>query len=186
MKLTTEKTISSETIFEGRVVHLVRDEVELENGKITTREIVKHPGGACVLAITDENKAVMVRQFRYAHKIIQLEIPAGKLEYGEDPKLCGIRELKEETGYEAGSFEYFGKMIPTGAYVGEVIHIYLARELRKTEQMLDEDEFLEIVEIPFENAVNMALSGEITDGKTQVALLKAWILFNKDAQCAPM
>ncbi|MCL2698308.1 MAG: NUDIX hydrolase [Oscillospiraceae bacterium] len=177
MKL-TEKTLSSETIFEGRVVHLVRDEVELENGKITTREVVKHPGGVCVLAVTDENNVVLVRQFRYAHKIVQLEVPAGKLEIGEDPRECGIRELAEETGYEAGSFEYFGKMLPTPAYVGEVIHIYLARDLRKIGQKLDEDEFLEVVEIPFEKAVNMALGGEITDGKTQVALLKAWILDN--------
>jgi ADP-ribose pyrophosphatase len=177
MKL-TEKTISSETIFEGRVVHLVRDEVELENGKITTREVVKHPGGVCILALTDENKVVMVRQFRYAHKIIQLEVPAGKLEIGEDPRLCGIRELEEETGYTAGSFEFFGKMLPTPAYVGEVIYIYLARELRKVGQKLDEDEFLEVVEIDFDEAIKMILEGEITDAKTQVALLKAAVLGN--------
>ncbi|MDR2558473.1 MAG: NUDIX hydrolase [Oscillospiraceae bacterium] len=174
----TEKTISSETIFEGRVVHLIRDEVELENGKITTREVVKHPGGVCILAFTDENKVVLVRQFRYAHKIVQLEVPAGKLEIGEDPRECGIRELVEETGYTAGSFEFFGKMLPTPAYVGEVIHIYIARELRKIGQKLDEDEFLEVVEISFDEAVKMVLNGEITDGKTQVALLKAWILLN--------
>jgi ADP-ribose pyrophosphatase len=177
MKL-TEKTISSETIFEGRVVHLVRDEVELENGKITTREVVKHPGGVCILALTDENKVVLVRQFRYAHKIVQLEVPAGKLEPGEDPRLCGIRELAEETGYEAGSFEFFGKMLPTPAYVGEVIYIYLARELRKTAQKLDEDEFLEVVEIDFDEAIKMILDGAITDAKTQIALLKARLLFN--------
>jgi ADP-ribose pyrophosphatase len=177
MKL-TETTISSETIFEGRVVHLVRDVVMLENGKETTREVVKHPGGVCILALTDDNKVVMVRQFRYAHKIVQLEIPAGKLELGEDPKLCGIRELEEETGYEAGSFEYFGKMLPTPAYVGEVIYIYLAKDLRKVGQKLDEDEFLEVVEIPFDEAIKMITDDEITDGKTQVALLKAKILLN--------
>jgi ADP-ribose pyrophosphatase len=177
MKL-TEKTISSETIFEGRVVHLVRDEVELENGKVTTREVVKHPGGVCILALTDENKVVMVRQFRYAHRIVQLEVPAGKLEFGEDPRECGIRELAEETGYEAGSFEFFGKMLPTPAYVGEVIHIYIARELNKIGQKLDEDEFLEVVEVDFDEAVKMVLDGEITDGKTQIALLKARLLLN--------
>jgi len=171
-----EKTLSSEVIYDGIVVHLVKDKVLLENGREAVREVVKHPGGVCVLAITDENKVVMVRQFRYAHKIIQLEIPAGKLEHGEDPKLCGIRELEEETGYEADSFEFFAKMIPTAAYVGEVIYIYLARGLRKTAQKLDEDEFLEVVEIPFEEAVKMALDGEIKDGKTLVALLKAKIL----------
>jgi ADP-ribose pyrophosphatase len=177
MKL-TEKTISSETIFEGRVVHLVRDIVQLENGKEAVREVVKHPGGVCILALTDENSVVLVRQYRYAHKTVQLEIPAGKLEHGEDPRECGIRELKEETGYEADSFEFFAKMIPTAAYVGEVIHIYLARGLKKTGQALDEDEFLEVVEIPFEKAVKMALDGEIPDAKTQLALFKAQILLN--------
>jgi ADP-ribose pyrophosphatase len=174
-----EKTLASETIFEGRVVHLVRDTVQLANGKETTREVVRHPGGVCVLALTDENKVVMVRQFRYAHGIVQLEIPAGKLEYGENPRECGIRELEEETGYEAGSFEFFGKMIPTAAYVGEVIYIYIARDLRKTVQKLDEDEFLEVVEIDFAEAVQMALDGGITDAKTQIALLKAKILFGE-------
>jgi ADP-ribose pyrophosphatase len=174
-----EKTLTSETIFEGRVVHLVRDTVQLANGKETTREVVRHPGGVCVLALTDENKVVMVRQFRYAHGIVQLEIPAGKLEYGENPRECGIRELEEETGYEAGSFEFFGKMIPTAAYVGEVIYIYIAWDLRKTVQKLDEDEFLEVVEIDFAEAVQMALDGGITDAKTQIALLKAKILFGE-------
>ena len=173
-----EKTLSSETIYNGRVVHLVKDTAMLGNGKEVVREMIKHPGGVCVLAITNENNVVMVKQFRYAQKTILLEIPAGKLEVGEDPRECGIRELKEETGYEAESFEFFGKMLPTPAYVGEVIHIYLARELRKTAQKLDEDEFLEVLEVPFEKAVKMALDGEITDAKTQNALLKAKILFN--------
>jgi ADP-ribose pyrophosphatase len=173
----TEETISSETIFEGRVVHLVRDVVRLGNGKETTREVVKHPGGVCVLALTCENKVVMVRQFRYAHMTVQLEVPAGKLEYGEDPRECGVRELEEETGYQAGSFEFFGKMIPTAAYVGEVIYIYLARDLKKVGQKLDEDEFLEVVEIDFGEAVDMVMDGRITDAKTQIALLKAQILF---------
>ncbi|MCL2020407.1 MAG: NUDIX hydrolase [Oscillospiraceae bacterium] len=176
MKL-TEKTISSREIFKGKVVHLFEDVVLLENGKEATREVIKHPGGVCVLALTDDNNVVMVRQFRYAHKSVQLEIPAGKLEEGEDPRECGIRELTEETGYEADSFEFFAKMIPTAAYVGEVIYIYLARSLRKTVQRLDEDEFLEVVELPFEEAVKMALDGEIPDAKTQLALLKARILF---------
>ena len=173
-----EKTLSSETIYNGRVVHLVKDKVLLPNGKEAVREMVKHPGGVCVLAITDNNNVVMVKQFRYAQKTVLLEIPAGKLEYGEDPRTCGIRELKEETGYEADSFEFFTKMIPTGAYVGEVIHIFIAQGLRKTGQKLDEDEFLEVLEIPFVEAVKMALDGEIPDAKTQIALLKAQILFN--------
>jgi len=173
-----EKTLSTREIFKGKVVHLFEDTVLLENGKETIREVVKHPGGVCILAITDENNVVMVRQFRYAHKMTMLEIPAGKLEEGEDPKLCGVRELKEETGYEAESFEFFGKLIPTPAYVGEVIYVYLAQGLRKTAQNLDEDEFLEIVEIPFEEAVKMALDSEISDAKTQNALLKAQVVFN--------
>jgi len=173
----TEKTISSETIFEGRVVHLVRDVVELGNGKQTTREVVKHPGGVCVLALTDEGKVVMVRQFRYAHMTVQLEIPAGKLEYGENPRECGIRELEEETGYKAGSFEFLGKMLPTPAYVGEVIYIFIARELHKVGQKLDEDEFLEVVEIGFDEAYSMVMDGIITDAKTQIALMKARLMF---------
>jgi len=177
MKL-IEKTLSSEVIYDGRVVHLVKDIVLLENGKKAVREVVKHPGGVCVLALTDDKNVVMVRQFRYAHQMTMLEIPAGKLEPGEVPESCGIRELQEETGYKADSFEFFGKLIPTPAYVGEVIHIYLARGLRKSEQRLDDDEFLEVLEVPFEKAVKMALDGEIQDAKTQSALLKAWILFN--------
>ena len=172
----TEKTLSSREIFKGNVVHLFEDTVQLENGKEATREWVKHPGGVCVLAITNENKVVMVRQFRYAHKLVSLEIPAGKLEPGEDPTLCGIRELEEETGYKAESFEFFAKMLPTPAYVGEVIYIYLARGLHKVAQKLDEDEFLEVEEIDFEEAVRMALNNEIPDAKTQLALLKAQLL----------
>ena len=168
-----EKTISSKEIYKGKVVHLFEDSVLLQNDKEATREWIEHPGGVCVLAITDEGKVVMVRQYRYAHKAVFLEIPAGKLEPGEDPKLCGIRELEEETGYVAESFEFFAKMIPTPAYVGEVIHIYIARGLRKTAQRLDPDEFLQVEEIPFDEAVKLALDGEITDAKTLVALLKA-------------
>ena len=177
MKL-TETTLSSRQIYKGRVVHLFEDIVKLENGKQSFREVVKHPGGVCVLAITDDNKVVMVRQFRYAQKATLLEIPAGKLEPDEDPKLCGIRELEEETGYKADSFEFFGKVVPTPAYVGEVIHIYIARGLKKAVQNLDDNEFLEVLEIPFEEAVRMALDGEIPDAKTQVALFKAKIELN--------
>ncbi|MBD5111242.1 MAG: NUDIX hydrolase [Ruminococcaceae bacterium] len=167
-----EKTISSEMMYDGKIIKLLRDSVELENGKTALREVIKHPGGVGIVPLDEDNNVLMVRQFRYPHGKVLLEIPAGKLEYGENPRECGLRELKEETGCTCDSFEYLGNLIPTPAYDTEVIHMYLARGLHSGEQNPDEDEFLEIEKIPLEKAVEMIMNNEIADAKTQIALLK--------------
>ena len=167
-----EKTLSSEQKFDGKVVKLFVDQAELENGEKVIREVIKHPGGVCILPLDEENNVLMVRQFRYpAHKVL-LEIPAGKMEYGEDHRECGLRELKEETGCTCDEFTYLGNLIPTPAYDTEVIHMYLARGLHSGEQKLDADEFLDVEKIPLDKAVEMVMNNEIADAKTQIALLK--------------
>ena len=167
-----EKTLSSEQKFDGKIVKLYVDSVELEDGKKSSREVIKHPGGVCVLPMDEEGNVLFVRQFRYPHKKVLLEIPAGKLEYGENPSECGIRELKEETGCTCDRYEYLGSLIPTPAYCGEVIHMYLARGLHYGEQKLDSGEFLDIEKIPLDRAVEMIMNNEIEDSKTQIAVLK--------------
>ncbi len=174
-----EKQLSSELKYDGRIVKLYADTALLENGDTTLREVIKHPGGVCVVALTEENDVLFVRQFRYPHGKVLLEIPAGKLEYGEKHRDCGLRELKEETGCTCDSFEYLGNLLPTPAYDTEVIHMYLARGLHSGEQHLDSNEFLEVEKIPLDKAVEMIMNNEISDAKTQVAILKTKILLSK-------
>lgn len=174
-----EKTLSSEQKFDGKVVKLFVDSVELENGKTATREVIKHPGGVCVLPLDEDENILMVRQFRYPTGKVLLEIPAGKLELGEDHRECGLRELREETGCTCDEFTYLGNLIPTPAYDNEVIHMYLARGLHSGEQKLDEDEFLEVEKIPLKKAAEMVMNNEIADAKTQLAILKTMRLLNK-------
>ncbi|MBC8570679.1 NUDIX domain-containing protein [Zongyangia hominis] len=175
MKTLYEETIGSERIYEGRVINLRRDTARLQNGAEVTREVIEHPGGVSVAAFLGDD-LLMVRQFRYAPKKVLLEIPAGKLNYGEDPLDCGKRELEEETGYQADEFISLGKMLPTCAYDEEVIHLYLAKGLHKTHQHLDDDEFLDVEPMNFEKLVDMVLANEIEDAKTQVIILKLKLL----------
>jgi ADP-ribose pyrophosphatase len=168
-----EKKISSKQIFDGKIVKLFVDEVELPNGQIATREIVRHPGAVCVVPLTNEGEVVMVKQFRYPFERVLLEIPAGKLEAGEDPLEAVKRELEEESGAVAGKIDHLGEMYTTVAIFDEVIQIYLARDLTFTNAHPDEDEFLEITKIPLSTLIDMVMKGEIRDAKTQIALLKA-------------
>ena len=167
-----EKTISSEQKFDGKIVKLYVDKAELEDGKIVTREVIRHPGGVCVLPLTDKNEVLFVRQFRYPYSEVLLELPAGKLEYGEDPFEAGKRELREETGAVAEHYIDLGKFYPTPGYCGEIIHMYAAKGLSFTSLDLDDDEFLAPEKIPLEKAVEMVMNNEIRDGKTQTAVLK--------------
>lgn len=174
-----EKTLSSEMIFDGRVVKLFTDKAELENGEIVSREVIKHPGGVCIVPLDDEDNVLMVRQFRYPFQKVLLEIPAGKMEFGENPEECGLRELREETGCTCDSFVSLGRLLPTPAYDSEIIHMYLAAGLHGGTQNLDDDEFLEVKKIPLQKAVEMIMKGEIEDAKTQAALLKTKLLLNR-------
>ncbi|MBQ8966450.1 NUDIX hydrolase [Ruminococcus sp.] len=169
-----EKEISSEQLFDGVVVKLFRDEVELENGTKAVREVIKHPGGVCVAALDENNELFMVEQFRYPFSTALTEVPAGKLEYGEDPEECGRRELKEEVGATADSFEYLGCLYPTVAYDTEIIHMFLARGLHFGEQHLDEGEYLDVKKIPLKEAFRMVMENKLPDAKTQLAVVKAY------------
>ncbi len=171
-----EKQIESVQKYDGRIVKLFVDKAQLENGDIVTREVIKHPGGVCVVPLDDDNNVILVRQFRYPHARVLLEVPAGKLEYGEDPEKCGLRELKEETGCTCDSFVSLGKLLPTPAYDTEITYMYLARGLHGGEQKLDDDEFLEVEKIPLEKAAEMIMNNEIDDAKTQIAILKTVML----------
>ncbi len=172
-----EKQLKAEYMYRGRIINLRRDEALLPNGATATREVIEHPGGVCVAALTDEDDLLFVRQFRYPYGEIILELPAGKRDHsGENPLECGIRELKEETGATAKRFIPLGELYPTPGYCGEVIWMYFADGLTMGEQSTDEDEFLDLVKIPFEKAVEMVLSGEIKDSKTQIAVLKVKLL----------
>lgn len=172
-----EKQLTSEYIYNGKIIKLRRDTALLPNGKTSTREVIEHNGGVCVAALTDSDEVLFVKQFRYPYMEIVTEIPAGKRDgANEDPLACGKRELKEETGAEAESFIPLGKLYPSPGYCGEVIWMFAATGLRYGEQHPDDDEFLSVEKIPLEKAVQMILSGEITDAKTQVAVLKLKLL----------
>ena len=171
-----EKTISVEEKFKGKVVELTVDKVELENGEPATREVIHHNGGVCVVPIDENGDVYFVKQFRYPFKTVLLEVPAGKLEKGEDHRECGVRELKEEIGAEAEQIEYLGCLYPTVAYDTEVIHMYMAKGLTFGEQDLDEGEFIDVVKLPLEKAYQMVMDNEIPDSKTQLAILKAYNL----------
>lgn len=167
-----EKTLTSETKFEGRIIKVLRDTVELENGKTSAREVVCHNGGVCVAALTEQNEVLLVRQFRYPYKEVLLELPAGKLEKGEDPFEAVKREQMEETGTTGENYISFGNLYPSPGYCGEIIRIWACRVAQKGKMHLDEDEFLEVERIPLDKAVEMVLNNEIPDSKTQVGILK--------------
>lgn len=172
MAVHIEEKVSGKTLFRGNVIDLNLDKVRLENGKIVDREIVVHSGGACVLALNEKDEIALVRQFRYAAGKELIEIPAGKLEAGEDPMEAAAREIIEESGYAALDLEPFGQIFPTCAYCTEIIYVYRAKKLEKTIQNLDEDEFLDAFWLPFEGALEMVFNGEIEDSKTCYAILK--------------
>lgn len=168
-----EKKISSRQIFDGVVVKLFVDEVELPDGKKSVREVVRHPGAVCVVPVTDEGEVIMVRQFRYAFGEVLLEVPAGKLEFGENPLDAALRELEEETGTVAERVEHIGELYTTVAIIDEKIQIYLATGLSYKNAHPDDGEFLEVEKIPLDTLVEMVMNGEIKDSKTQIAILKA-------------
>lgn len=174
-----EKKLSSRQIFDGVVVKLFVDDVELPDGKKTIREIVRHPGAVCVIPVDSDGNVIMVKQFRYPFSEVLLEVPAGKLEPGENPLEAVKRELEEESGVVADSIEYIGTMYTTVAILDEKIHMYLATGLTYKNAHPDEGEFLEVVKIPLSQLVDMVMEGKIPDSKTQIAILKAERLLSK-------
>lgn len=173
-----ETTLDSTLLYDGKIIRVEKDTVLLEDGTQAVREVVRHPGGVCVLALTEKEEVLFVRQFRYPYKEVTLEIPAGKLEYGENPEECGRRELLEECGCTPEAFTLLGKLYPTPAYNTEIICIYLAKGLHFGAQSLDKDEFLDVERIPFDKALDMVLRNEIPDSKTQIGILKYALLKN--------
>lgn len=173
MKKFEEKTINTERIFEGKVISLQVDDVELPNGKTSKRELVKHPGAVAVIAITNDKKIVFVEQYRKPLERSLVEIPAGKLEPGEEPKTTALRELEEETGYTTNDLDYVTSFATSPGFADEVIHLYLATDIQKAENKLeaDEDEFVELIEATKEEAEQFEQEERIWDAKTAYAMI---------------
>lgn len=170
----TEKKLSSETLFEGKVLTLQKDTVSLPNGKEALREVIRHKGAVCVIAYNEKDETILtVKQYRYAQEEVLLEIPAGKLDFaGEDPLDAAKRELSEETGYTAGKWVPLGLYYGSPAILDEKIHMFAAFDLTKGETHPDEDEFLQVCTMPLKEAKDAVLRADIPDGKTQVAILR--------------
>jgi len=157
--------------FAGRFIRVSLEEHWLPDGRRGAFEIVRHPGGAAVLPVLEDGRVLLIRQFRPAVDTSILELPAGKLEAGEEPLLCAARELEEETGYRAGRLEPLGQMWTAVGFCDELLHLFLARDLSRGEQALEPDEFIETIPLPLDEALALLRRGEIRDGKTQLALL---------------
>ena len=172
-----ETTASSELIFDGKVLHLYRDEINLPDGGKSFREYCKHNGAVCVVPLTREGEVICIRQYRYALDRVTLEIPAGKFDYiGEDHREAALRELREETGYTTETLVDIGPLATSPALLTEIIYCYLAEDMTPGDCDPDPDEFLEMVKIPLCELVDMILSGEVQDAKTQAAVLKVWAM----------
>lgn len=167
-----EQTEESTGIFNGRIITVHEDTVMLVDGTTAKREVVDHNGGVAIVGLTESGEVLLVRQFRAPYKETIYEIPAGKLEKGEDPYEAAIREFEEECGCRAENFTYMGQLYPTPGYCGEIIRLYYATGLEFGEQHLDEDEFLDVYKVPLEEAFNRCMSGEIKDSKTLVGIMK--------------
>ncbi|AEV19920.1 NUDIX hydrolase [Geobacillus sp. G4] len=167
-----EKTVRKEKLFSGRIIDLYIEEVELPNGKTSQREVIKHPGAVAVLPLLPDGKIVLVRQYRKALERALVEIPAGKLEHGEEPLASAHRELEEETGYRAQSMRHLISFYTSPGFADELIHLYVAEGLEKAEDGagLDEDEFVELLEVTLEEALEMLQQRDIYDAKTAYAL----------------
>lgn len=164
-----EKLLTREVAYDGKMLHVYNDAVEI-GGRKTHREVVLHPGAAAIIPVTAEGEIIFVRQWRYAAEAALLEIPAGKIDPGEDPDTCAARELTEETGCIAGKMTKLGAVFTTPGFCNEKIHLYLAEDLRPAEQHLDTDEFLDVIRIPKGEVFRMVREGELEDAKTLAAL----------------
>ena len=173
-----EEMVSQETVYEGVIVNVRRDKARLMDGRITNREVVEHPGGVAVFAMDDQGRVALVRQYRYPMGEETLELLAGKLEPGEDPRDSGLRELAEETGLVPGTFEDMGCLYSSPGILAERIYLYFAKDLTQGPTHPDDGEFVETVWLPYQDLVDKARRGEIKDGKTLVGILKASFLLD--------
>ncbi len=188
----TEKKLSGEKIYDGKIIRVERDEVRLPDGATAPREVVRHPGAVCVVPLTDKNEVIVVRQYRYPEAHVFTEIPAGKLEVGEHSAEhfadAARRELHEETGAVCSRLTFIGDFYSSPAILDEVIHMYLAEGLTIGEASPDDDEFLDILCVPLDELCDMIARGDIADGKTQAAVLKVKYILEKrneknEAEC---
>ncbi len=175
-----ETPVSTELIYDGEVLHLYKDVSTLPNGEPATREYIRHIGAICVVPLTKEGEVICVKQYRYPFADVLLEIPAGKRDtFDEDPNETVVRELREETGAVSGKLTYLGVCYPSPAILDEKIYMFLAEDLTFGETDRDEDEFIDLVRIPFAELKSMVLNGEIPDAKTQLAVLRAAAVLEK-------
>ncbi len=173
MNKLTEKELSRDYKFRGKIINVRVDKVKLENGAISTREVVEHNGAVAVLPVDENGDCYLVEQFRKPIEKILLEIPAGKLDKGENPRDCAIRELKEETGFVSEKLDELGFIYTTAGFSNEKIHLFLATSLKQEEASPDDDEFLNIIKINWEKLLDQAEKGQITDSKTICSILLA-------------
>lgn len=174
-----EETVAKQTVYEGIIVNVRRDKARLIDGQIKNREVVEHPGGVAVFAMDEQRRVVLVRQYRYPMGKTVLELPAGKLEPGEDPRDSGLRELEEETGLRPGTFLSMGCSYSSPGILAEKIYLYFAKDLVQGEAHPDEGEYLETLWVPYEELMEMVKRGEISDGKTLAGILKASLMMQE-------
>lgn len=175
-----EKDIQRTLIYDGKIMQVTREEVELENGEHAYREVVYHHGGVCILAVKD-HQIILVKQFRYPNRIQTIEVPAGKLEKDEDPQDCAFRELEEETNNRARDMKFIMKVLPSPGYTSEWLYLYEAIDFEEVNDALagDDDEFIDIIKMDIDEAYQKVLDGEIVDAKTVIAIMYA---YQKDHQ----
>lgn len=175
----TEKPVSSQQVFDGKLLQVYLDEVKLPDGSRSTRDWIKHPGACAVVPVFEDGSVMLLKQFRYPPRQTFIEVPAGKIDPGEDPDLTARRELEEETGLTAENLYHAGSFYPAIGYADEIIHIYTAWGLSEKTKHVDDDEFILNYRVPFSKVMSMIDTGQISDGKTICSLTKAWLWWKK-------
>ncbi len=175
----TEKKVSSETLFSGKIIRVTLDKAKLSNGKIVNREVAYHSGGVAVLPFDKDGNCYLVRQYRYPCEKLVLEAPAGKIDPNEEPLTCGKRELSEETGFTSDQFIYCGNYYSSPGFTNELLHVYIALNVQAGESHPDENEFVNVEKYSFDELLQMLDDGKIEDAKTAIAILQAYRYFQK-------